>query len=240
MRLVSALLLVLFAAAGCNASETDIRKNLEARLPGAKVESIQRTPVRGLFEVVIDGDQILYTDAKGDHVLLGDLIDTRSRANLTQARLEKLMEVKFDSLPFEQAIRQVKGDGSRRMAVFSDPDCPYCRKVQFELDRLTNVTIYMFPYPLPMHPDAARKSILVWCSEDRSRAWDDLMLRNKEPEHGRTDCPNPIAANIELAQRLRIRGTPALIFADGQRVPGFLPAARIEQMLAAAAKSGAK
>jgi len=240
MRFISALLLVLFSATGCSAGEADIRKNIEARFPGAKVDSVSRTPVRGLFEVVVDGNQILYSDAKGDHVIVGELLDTRTRANLTQARMEKLMEVKLDSLPLEQAIKQVKGDGSRRMAVFSDPDCTFCRRVQFELDRLDNVTIYMFPFPLPMHPDATRKSILVWCSEDRSRAWDDLMLRNKEPVHGRTDCANPIAANLELGQRLNINGTPALIFADGKRVPGFIPAARIEQMLAAAAKPAAK
>jgi len=228
-----ALALVLTTTA-CGANEKDIKKNLEARFPGAKVDHISKSKIPGLFEVVVDGDQVLYSDARANFVVVGEMLDTQSKENLTRARLDKLMEVKFDSLPLDQAIKQVKGNGSRRLAVFSDPDCPYCRKVQFELDKLNDVTIYMYPYPLPSHPDAARKSALVLCSPDAAKAWDDLMLRNQEPTHGQTDCARAgtLEANLALGQKLRIQGTPALIFPDGRRVPGAIPAQRIEAMLA--------
>jgi thiol:disulfide interchange protein DsbC len=135
-------------------------------------------------------------------------------------------------LPLQNAIKVVRGDGKRRLAVFSDPDCPYCKKAEQEFTKLDNVTIYTFAYPLAMHPDAARKSKLVWCSKDRSKAWLDLMLKGKVPE-GKGDCENPVDENLALGNKLRIDGTPALIFPSGKRVPGYVDAGRLEGMLEA-------
>jgi thiol:disulfide interchange protein DsbC len=235
MRLLLPLLAAALVTTACSAGESDIRKNIEARFPGAKVDSINKTPVSGIYEVVVDGDQVIYADSKADYVVVGEMLETQNKRNLTRERLDKLQEVKFDTLPLDQAIKVVKGDGSRKIAVFSDPDCPYCRKLEPELAKLNNVTIYTFLYPLPFHKDAARKSKVVWCSADKVKAWDDLMLRNKLDDKVAGDCPNPIEANLVLGQKLHVQGTPAIIFTNGKRAPGYIPADRLEQLLAAAA-----
>lgn len=235
MRILTPLLLALLMTTGCNAGQEDIKKNIESRFPGAKVESVASSPVSGIFEVVVDGGQVIYADEKADYVFTGDLLDTSSRRNLTKEKMDKLSEVKFDSLPLDQAIRIVRGDGSRKMAVFSDPDCPYCKKLEHELGKLDNVSIHVFAYPLPMHADAARKSRLVWCSEDRAKAWLDLMLQGKVPT-GKDDCANPIEANLELGRKLNVQGTPAIILTNGKRLPGLVPADRLEMLLDEAGK----
>jgi thiol:disulfide interchange protein DsbC len=231
MRIVTPLLLtVLLATSGCNAGEADIKKNIEARFPGAQVTSVSKTPAKGIYEVVVGGNEIIYSDAKGDYVFTGDLLETANRRNLTKEKMDKLSEVKFDTLPLDQAIKIVKGNGKRVLAVFSDPDCPYCKKLDQELAKLDNVTIHVFAYPLPMHADAPRKSRLVWCSADRAQAWQDLMLANKVPE-GKDDCPNPIEANLALGAKLNVQGTPAIILTNGKRLPGLVPADRLDAML---------
>jgi thiol:disulfide interchange protein DsbC len=236
MRLILTLLATVLVTTACSAGESEIRKNIETNFPGAKVDSVTKTPVSGIYEVVVDGDQVIYSDGKASYVIVGEMLETKDKRNLTRERLDKLQEVKFDTLPLDQAIKVVKGDGSRKIAVFSDPDCPYCRKLEPELAKLENVTIYTFLYPLPFHKDAARKSKAVWCSADKVKAWDDLMLRNKEPENAKTDCPNPVEANLALGQQLRVQGTPAIIFTNGKRAPGYIPAGKLEQMLSAAGK----
>lgn len=237
MKLLSALFIGALGIGQSQAGEKEVRQAVRALAPEAKVVSISKTPLPDLYEVVVDGPRgmaVVYASGKGDHILVGELLDVKNRKNLTGERMERLNAVDFDSLPLNQAIKMVQGNGSRRMAVFSDPDCPFCRKLEPELAKLKDVTIYIFPYPLPMHPDAPRKSKLVWCSKDRLQAWQDMMLRNRLPEGGRTDCDHPVDKNLALGQRLRIDGTPALIFADGRRVPGYAEAERIEQMLASA------
>lgn len=235
MRIFTPLLFTVLLASGCNAGEADIKKNIETRFPGAKVDSVGKSPISGLFEVVVDGGQIIYSDGKGDYVITGDMLETASRRNLTKEKVDKLSEVKFDTLPLEQAIKTVKGEGKRKMAVFSDPDCPYCRKLEQELAKVDNVTIYTFAYPLPMHADAPRKSRLVWCSADPAKAWEDLMLNGKVPV-GKDDCPNPIDANLALGQKLNVQGTPAIILTNGKRLPGLVPADRLNAMLDEASK----
>lgn len=235
MRIVYPLLLTALLATACNAGEGDIKKNIESRFPGAKVDSVNKSPVAGIFEVVVDGSQVIYSDADANYVLVGELLETKNKRNLTKERQDKLMEVKFDSLPLDQAVKMVKGDGKRKLAVFSDPDCPYCKRLEAELAKLDNVTIYNFIYPLPMHADAPRKGRLVWCSADPAKAWTELMLNGKVPE-GKDDCPNPIEANLALGQKLNVQGTPAIIFANGRRVPGMVPADRLEKMLAEASR----
>lgn len=235
MRIFTPLLLAALLATGCNADEKDIKKNIEARFPGAKVDSVTKTPMKGIYEVVVGGNEIVYSDLKGDYIITGEMLETSARRNLTRERVDKLSEIKFDSLPFDQAIKIVKGDGKRRLAVFSDPDCPYCKKLEQELAKLDNVTMHVFMYPLPMHTDAPRKARLVWCSADRAKAWQDLMLEGKVPE-GKEDCPNPIEANQAFGAQHNIQGTPAIILSNGRRIPGAVPADKLEAMLTEAAK----
>lgn len=237
-------LAVLFMAAMgmtlAHAGEKEVRQAVQALAPETKVVSVSKTPLPDLYEVVVDGPRgiaLVYASGKGDYVLVGELLDVKKRRNLTGERMERLNAVDFDSLPLSQAIKMVQGNGKRRMAVFSDPDCPYCRKLEPELAKLNDVTIYIFPYPLPMHPDAGRKSKLVWCSKDRLQAWKDMMLRIRLPEGGRSDCDHPVDKNLALGERLRIDGTPALILGDGRRLTGYASAERIEQMLASVRES---
>ncbi|NTV96408.1 MAG: DsbC family protein [Thiobacillus sp.] len=230
MRIFTPLLLTVLLATGCNADESEIKKNIEARFPGAKVDSVSKTPVKGIYEVVVGGSEIIYANSNGDYVITGEMLETQARRNLTREKVDKLSEIKFDSLPFNQAIKIVKGDGKRKMAVFSDPDCPYCKKLDQELAKLDNVTIHVFMYPLPMHADAPRKARLVWCSADPAKAWQELMLEGKVPD-GKGDCANPLEANQAFGAQHNIQGTPAIILANGKRLPGLVPADKLDALL---------
>ncbi len=232
---LTALLLacVIPFTSAARAADSDIKKSIEGSFPGTKITSISKSPINGVFEVVTQSPQgplVIYADSMGQHLLIGDLLNVASKRNLTSERMEKLTAIKWESLPLQNAIKIVKGDGSRKLAVFSDPDCPYCRKAEAEFAKLDNVTIYTFAYPLAMHPDAGRKSKLVWCSKDRAQAWQDLMLKNVVPG-GKADCDDPLEENLALGAKLRIDGTPALIFENGKRVPGYVDAKRLETML---------
>ncbi len=234
---LTALLLATLATAslatGAFAGEEAIRKAIEHTFPGTQINSIAASPINGLHEVVTEGPEgplVVYADDKGEHLLIGDLINMQTRRNLTRDRMDKLTVVNWNNLPLENAIKYVKGNGSRQFAVFSDPDCPYCKKAEAEFSKLDNITVYTFAYPLPMHPDAERKAKLVWCSDDRAKAWQDLMLKGVVPK-GKTDCDNPLAANLALGEKLRVQGTPAMIFPNGKRVPGYMEAGRLEKML---------
>lgn len=225
---------VSLANTAVHAGEKAARRAVQTLAPDAKVSSVKMSSLSGIYEVVLDGPRgpmVVYASGDGRHVLAGELLDVTSRRNLTSERMDALTAIDFDSLPLERAIKTVKGNGKRRVAVFSDPDCPYCRKLEPELAKLSDVTIYTFLYPLPMHQDAARKAKLVWCSKDRAKAWDDLMLRGKLPEGGKTDCDHPVDETLALGQKLSIDGTPALIFANGKRVPGYAEAAQLERLL---------
>lgn len=230
MRIFTPLLLTVLLTSACNADESEIKKNIEARFPGAKVDSVGKTPMKGIYEVVVGGNEIVYADEKADFIITGEMLETQARRNLTRERMEKLSEIKFDNLPLDQAITIVRGNGKRKLAVFSDPDCPFCRKLEQELAKLDNVTIHVFLYPLPMHADAPRKARLVWCSADRAMAWEDLMLDGKVPE-GKDDCANPVAANQDFGAAHNIQGTPAIILANGKRLPGLVPADRLNMLL---------
>jgi len=233
------VLLLALVATTALASDTDIRQSIESRFRGTKVSDINKSVLPGIFEVVMESQQgpmVAYTDDKGRYVMVGDLLDIKMERNFTRERMDKLTEVKFDSLPLDHAIKTVKGDGKRHLAVFSDVDCPYCKKLEAELIKVDNVTIYTFLYPLPMHGDAPRKSKLIWCSKDRAAAWADYMQKGKLPS-GKGDCDNPIDENLALGAKLRIDGTPAMIFANGKRIPGYMEAGRLDAMLSASEKS---
>ena len=231
-------LLLAIGLSSCQADDKDIHQAIQALAPAAKITQISNTGMPGLKEVTLDSEQgpmVVYADEKGQFLLVGDLLDVKTRRNLTRERMDKLTAVNWDTLPFKNAFKVVRGDGKRKLAVFSDPDCPFCKKAEFEFNKLNNVTVYIFLYPLAIHQDAARKARLVWCSKDRSQTWLDLMLRGKVPT-GNADCDNPIDENLALGARLRVDGTPAIIFPNGKRVPGYVPAPRLEAMLEAAEK----
>lgn len=235
MKSLTALFMAAMGATLAYAGEKEARQAVQALAPEVKVVSVSKTPLPDLYEVVAEGPRgivLVYASGNGDYVLLGELLDVKKRRSLTEERWAQLNAVDFDALPLDQAIKMVRGSGKRRLAVFSDPDCPYCRKLEPELAKLDDVTVYIFPYPLPIHPEASRKSKLVWCSKDRLKAWQDMMLSDRLPEDGRSDCDNPVDKNIALGQRLHINSTPTLIFSDGRRFAGYAPAERIEQMLA--------
>jgi thiol:disulfide interchange protein DsbC len=233
--LLSVALLTSLMACSANADEASIKKTLQGQFPDAKISSVVKTPYAGLYEVVID-NQVVYADNDASHVFIGSVIDTKTKQNLTDARTAKLNAVKFDSLPLSDALKVVKGDGSRKLVIFSDPDCPYCKKLEPELQQLNNVTIYTFLYPIAsLHPNAVANARAIWCAPDRNKAWDDAMLRGVLPKND-GKCANPIDSNIALGNKLRVTGTPTLIFANGQRVPGMVPADKLKQMLDMAAK----
>lgn len=230
-RIVGVLLGTLLAT-GAWADEASLKKAIEAAYPKIKVHGITKTPFNGMYEVFL-GDEIIYTDEKLSFLIVeGRLIDAKTRKNLTAERMEELTKVDFNTLPLSQAIKVVKGNGSRKLVVFSDPDCPYCKQLeQQSLLGLNNVTIYTFLYPLEaLHPDAANKSKAIWCSPDRAKAWQEWMLNDQLPK-GNAVCNTPVEETADLGRKLGVRGTPLLIFSNGKRASGALPAQEIESRL---------
>jgi len=210
-----------------SAEAATIKKLLEQRFEGVSIGNISKTPYFGLYEVQFD-EQIVYTDAKVTYVLVGSIYDAATKKNLTEAKQREYSRVAFDSLPLELAFKRVKGNGARKLALFSDPDCPYCARLEQELKGVDNVTIYTFLFPIDqLHPDAARKSKIIWCSDDRVKAWDTFFESGRLPDN-KGDCDNPIAKTAELGARFKINATPTLMFVDGSIVPGAIPAQRIE------------
>jgi thiol:disulfide interchange protein DsbC len=216
------------------ANEAAVRKNIEARFPGVPIRSVAKAPIKGLYEVVLQG-RLLYVDEDASHLFIGSILDTKTRQNLTEERMRQLFRVKFDTLPLDKAIKVVKGNGRRRMAVFSDPDCPYCVKLEKELQGVNNVTVYTFLFPLDsLHPGASAKAKAIWCAPDRARAWDDWMRERRLPRTGAA-CATPLAQIAKLGRKLGVNGTPTIIFADGKVVPGAVSVRQLERLLNAAA-----
>ncbi len=227
-KLLPLVLASLFAAT-VNADEADIKKAMEAKL-GAKVESVTKSGYLGLYEVYSEGN-VLYTDEKMTAFIAGgQLIDGKTMKNVTEERMRKLTAIKFSELPLDRAIKQVRGDGKRLLATFEDPNCGYCKRLARDLLKLDNVTIYTFLYPI-LSEDSLRKSKQIWCSADRAKAWNDWMIEGRAPA-AKEDCDTAaITRNQEYGRRLGISGTPTMFFADGERVPGAMPLAKIEQKL---------
>ena len=215
-----------------HADEAQIRKVIEAKTGGARIESIKPAPLLGLYEVVIrtqDGPQILYTDANATGIVVGSLYDVKNDRNLTNERMNKLLAVKFDSLPLQDAVKIQRGSGRRVLAMFSDPYCPACQKFEKELIKVGDITIYVFMYPV-IHPELVSQSKAIWCSPDRAKAWLDLALRGKRPTAS-ADCPNPVTKNLLLGHQLGVNSTPTLFLADGERLRGGLSSARLAAAL---------
>jgi thiol:disulfide interchange protein DsbC len=209
-----------------------IRKNLGERLPRLKIEEISRTPMPGVFEIRM-GAEIMYTDAEGNFLIEGSLIDTRQKRNLTEERVEKLVAIDFDALPIKDAFTIVRGNGKRKLAVFEDPNCGYCKKFERDLQKVDNVTVHMFLLPI-LGADSADKSRNIWCARDKAKAWMDWMTRDQAAPRAESGCDvTALARNIDFARKYNISGTPTLFFANGTRVPGMIPAADVEKLLAA-------
>lgn len=223
------------AAGSVYADEAGIRKAFEEKFPEAKVDKITKTDFGGLYEVFVQ-DQVVYTDANGSFLLQGTLIDLKSGKNVTSERRSELSKINFDDLPLNLAFKTVKGNGKRKMAVFSDPDCPFCRRLENDLAKVTDVTIYTFLFPIDsLHPQAREKAKAIWCAPDRVKAWNDYMATNATP-NGPTNCDTPLAKIADLGEKYKINGTPTIFFANGRKVPGAVPAEQLEQMLNAATK----
>ena len=231
---------LLFAGAAA-ANEAAIRKALEPKLGGARIEGVQPAPVAGLWEVRVrtdSGVQLLYTDAAGAYLIEGTIHDLRSDRNLTEERLRRLNAIKFESLPLDQAVKIQRGSGRRVMVMFSDPYCPYCQQFEQTLQKIDDITVYVFMYPV-IRPQNADHSKAVWCSPDRAKAWLDLALLHKRPAAA-ASCDNPVEKNLELGRSLRINSTPTLILVNGERIAGGLPMADLHDMLEQAGRSVVK
>ncbi len=232
--------LLALAAAGLmllgavQAQEAVIRKNLAERLPNfPKIDEISKTPIPGLYEIRI-GSDVLYSDEQGNHVVQGQIIDTRTRENLTEARLEKLTAINFAELPMKDAMVMKQGSGARKLVVFADPNCGYCKRFERDLLKVKDVTIYTFLYPI-LGPDSHVKSKDIWCAKESAQVWRDWMVNGKAPPKTMGECDSSVLErNVALGQKHRVNGTPALVFENGVRKPGALPAAQVEKLLAAA------
>lgn len=213
------------------AQDAKIRKTISERLPQLQpIDEVTASPISGLYEIRVNGTDIYYTDAEGNYLIQGNLIDTRQRRNLTEERIDKLTAVNFDDLPLKDAVTVVRGNGKRKIAVFEDPNCGYCKRFENDLEKVTNVTIHTFLYPI-LAPDSSVKSRNIWCAKDRAKAWQDWMLREQAPATATCDVA-AISRNLEMGRKYKITGTPTLIFADGSRVPGAINAQQIEKYLA--------
>lgn len=223
---------LLFFSFHLMADEVSLRKLIESSYPKYKVESIKKTSYSELYEVFMGG-QIIYTDDKFSFLIAeGRIVDPKTKKDLTGERLEDLTKVDFSSLPLGLAIKTVKGDGSRKLAVFADVDCPFCKRLEKnEFTHLNNVTIYTFLFPIEkLHPDAKNKSQLIWCAKDRAKAWHDWSINDELPL-GKAACEAPTLQTLELGSKLGVTSTPTLIFSDGKRMLGAQPYKEIEKGL---------
>jgi thiol:disulfide interchange protein DsbC len=239
--LLRSLMTVALAATFAHAAvaqEAVIRKNLAERLPDfPKIDEVTKTAIPGLYEVRI-GTEILYTDERGDHVIEGTVIETRTRTNLTQARIDKLTAIDFAALPLKDAIVWKQGTGARKLVVFADPNCGYCKKFETDMQQVKDVTVYTFLIPI-LGGDSPEKSRNIWCAKDNAAVWRDWMIHGTAAARSMGACDaTALQRNVALAKKHRVNGTPALVFEDGKRVPGALPPDQVEkQLLASRGKS---
>lgn len=232
---VALLALLVLGTLQARAGEAEIRQVLKAKFPNVRVDGVQPAPMPGLFEVRFatqDGPQILYTDAMANFFVVdGSLVEAKSGRNLTEERLRKLSAIEFSSLPLDLALKVQRGNGKRVLAMFTDPYCPYCRRLEQSLLQLDDITVYVFMFPV-IRPDFADHSKAVWCAPDRVKAWLDLAAAEtpKVPAGG-ANCANPVDKVLELGRSLRVRGTPTLFFANGERAGGGMQLAQLRAKL---------
>lgn len=237
-------LIFVAAVAGAGdapAASPEVAAKLKALYPKTTFNSIKPSPIPGLTEVVM-GENVAYVDASGRYFLFGHVYDMQEGVDLT-ARTQPspaAPRIDFAALPLADAIVNVQGSGKRKLAVFSDPDCPYCQRLAQALAKVEDVTIYTFLMPLDeLHPEARKRSAAVWCAKDRSAAWLDLIERGISPKGGKTgkDCDTPMDRNLALASKLGVTGTPAMFSEDGRRMAGAASTAQLERFLAPPVKT---
>ena len=225
--------LVLVMVNTAIAGEAKIRAEIAKKFPDSKIISIKKTPYSGLYEVAFD-DRLVYIDEKTNYLFSGNIFDLRTMKNLTEAREKQLYAIKFDTLPFDLAIKNVKGNGKRRLAVFTDPNCPYCKKLELEMADLTNATIYIFVFAIL--PGSEEKAKTIWCSSDRLKTWEDHMVWNIEPQSDKA-CDTSALSKITMhAKKLGVSSTPTLIFEDGVIRPGTMKLELLEEHLSEASQ----
>lgn len=224
----------LLLAGAVSAQEATIRRNLSERVPQmGRIDEVTRSPMPGLYEVRV-GTELYYTDAEGNFVLHGQMIDTRQKRNLTEERVARLTAIDFDALPLKDSFTIVRGNGKRKLAVFEDPNCGYCKRFERELQKVDNLTLHVFLYPV-LGPDSTVKSRNIWCARDKVQAWNDWMVRDQAitPPASAAGCDaTALERNRDFGRKHQITGTPTLVFVDGTRVPGAVPAAQVEKLLA--------
>jgi len=232
--LIAAALLLAGTALAQDAAA--IRKALAERLPNLpKIDEISKTPIAGLYELRV-GTDIYYSDEKGNYLVDGHIVETATRSNLTQARIDKLTAIDVAALPLKDAIVWKQGSGARKLVVFADPNCGYCKRFERDLNSIKDVTVYTFLYPI-LGGDSPDKAKNIWCAKDRTAAWRDWMLDGVATPRAMGQCDTTaLDRNTELGQKHKINGTPALVFEDGKRVGGALPAAQLEKQLVASRK----
>lgn len=214
-----------------------LKQKLSQRMPQLPpIEGARTTTMAGLIELR-GGGHIFYTDAAGDHLIDGQLIDVRSQRNLTEERTNEINQIDFDSLPFRDAVVWKAGNGKRRMVVFSDPNCGYCKRLERDIQKLKDVTVYTFVIGI-LGEDSRVKADQIWCAKDRTQTWLNWMLDGEAPPRALGQCGSPLQRNIALSQKLRVNGTPAIFFEDGSRLPGAASQQTLEQRLAKAAGKG--
>ena len=231
MKLKSILVIMLSIVSGFASAQTPqeaaVKKLVEPRLgENVKVDSVTKTPYGGLYEVRI-GSEILYTDEKAQYLFVGNVIDAQNQTNYTKARIDDLSKIKFADLPFDSALKTVKGDGKRVMAIFEDPNCGYCKRFRKTLQGVDNITVYTFMYNI-LAEDSSVKSKNIWCSPDKNKAWDEWMLNGKVAPTAAANCATPNEKISALGQKLRISGTPTIFFTDGSRLPGAVDVKALE------------
>ena len=237
LRALAAVLLAACFVPAAFADEASIRKNLAERLPDfPKIDEVTKTGMPGIYEIRI-GTDILYTDENGSYLIQGEVIETKTRANLTEQRIAKLTAIDFKSLPLKDALVWKQGTGERKLVVFADPNCGYCKKFERDLQEVKNVTVYTFLYPI-LGGDSPEKSKAIWCAKDNTKAWRDWMLKGTPVEGGANCDASALQRNSVFGKKHRINGTPGLVFEDGTQRAGALNAEAIEkQLVAARAKS---
>ncbi len=235
---VAAATACLVLAAPALAQDVEkVKAELKKRVPEAPVDSVRKIPYGGLYEVTVGGE-VLYTDEKATFLVLGSIVDLRTKENITEARMRQVNKVSFADLPLDSAIKIVRGNGSRKVAIFEDPNCGYCKRFERDLAGVSDITVYVFLYPI-LSESSVTKAKAIWCSSDRGKAWLDTMVRDT-PVAGDGSCTTPLDKNLAFGQSKRIQGTPTIFFEDGERVPGVMAMADFEKKLAASKNSAAR
>ena len=220
----------IFSLLGCVsafsfANVETLKSNLSKQYPNIQVTNIQPTEMSSLYSANLD-NQIIYLDENAEHMFIGSMVRLKDQKNLTKDLVLKQNSIDWKQLPLKDAIKTVKGNGKRQLAIFSDPNCPYCKKLEAELDKLNDVTIYTFIYPLKTQSIAVSKQ--VWCEANPAYAWKNLLQKNVQPKA--KTCANPIDRNLELGRKLGAQGTPTLIFGNGLKMVGGRSAEEIQMI----------